>query len=252
MKALAGKRWTIRERLRGSQSADKSWRESRRDARITGAPERERESPSSERDSCEQTIPSTERVRSGESGRPPRGSFPRSHSSLKELPRPRKTIRDQGPDQPDSPVSSLYGMKPQRAPHHRTTRTRRAARKSVGTGRGQCSKMTNCRIRTTCDIHQSRISSFYLLFSIHFNVLLFLSVSLCVSKKKEKNEGHNLVNYSYLRGGCIVTLPAKSEIQRVFRILPNAIKIWKKLTIRNVVRTLIRHINNSKKFLRIN
>ena len=43
--------------------------------------------------------------------------------------------------------------------------------------------------------------------------------------------------------------PAKSKMQRVFRILPNGIKIFKKSTIRKVVKTLILHINNSRKLL---
>ena len=29
------------------------------------------------------------------------------------------------------------------------------------------------------------------------------------------------------QGGCIVKSPAKSEIQKIFRVLPNGIKIWK-------------------------
>ena len=55
-----------------------------------------------------------------------------------------------------------------------------------------------------------------------------------------------ILNYAPL-GGYIVTFPAKSEMQRVCRIHPNGIKIWKKSIIRKVARTLILNINNSKK-----
>ena len=41
-------------------------------------------------------------------------------------------------------------------------------------------------------------------------------------------------------GGCIVTFPEKSQLQRVFRI--PGIKIWKKWTIRKVPKTSILHI----------
>ena len=48
-------------------------------------------------------------------------------------------------------------------------------------------------------------------------------------------------------GGSIVTFSAKIEIQRVFSILPDETKIFKKSTIRKALRILILHINNSKK-----
>ena len=53
----------------------------------------------------------------------------------------------------------------------------------------------------------------------------------------------------FFYGRCIVPFPAKSEIQRVFRILPNGIKIWKKSTIQKVLRTLIWHIINFRKVI---
>ena len=46
-------------------------------------------------------------------------------------------------------------------------------------------------------------------------------------------------------------MPAKNEIQRVFCIHRDETKIFKKSTIRKVLRTLILHINNSKKLLKI-
>ena len=59
-----------------------------------------------------------------------------------------------------------------------------------------------------------------------------------------------LIGWNFMAlGVCIITFPAKSENQRVFRILPNRIKISKNSTIRKVLRTLILHINNSKKLL---
>ena len=57
-------------------------------------------------------------------------------------------------------------------------------------------------------------------------------------------------NKSELKEGVsFPPFPAKSEIQRVFWILPDETKICKKWTIRNMLRTLILHINNSKKLL---
>ena len=58
-----------------------------------------------------------------------------------------------------------------------------------------------------------------------------------------------LRKYLKIKGGCIVTFPPKSEMQGIFRILHNRIKIRKKSTIRKVVRTLILRINNSEKLL---
>ena len=42
---------------------------------------------------------------------------------------------------------------------------------------------------------------------------------------------------------------AKSEIQRVFCILPDMTEIFKKSIIQKVLRTLILHINNPQKLL---
>ena len=51
---------------------------------------------------------------------------------------------------------------------------------------------------------------------------------------------------------CILTFPAKSEIQTVFFILPDETKIWKKSTIQKMLRTLILHTLRKIRFGKIN
>ena len=56
-------------------------------------------------------------------------------------------------------------------------------------------------------------------------------------------------SHTFRRVTFPVTLPVKSEIQRVFCKLPDETKIWKKINIQKELRTLILNINNSQKLL---